>query len=160
MDTSTKPVSTQAIPPRQCNPPTPSSVIPYTNVFLEGAPKPNHVVLKAEVTSLRPGSITISDTFPELGVPSTEIPFDYAVYALGATMPSPLDLWGTDPRDTGNMEAHDAAQWEFHGTKANSIEWLKERQKVIQSPSSVLVVGGGALGIRASPLTVRLPNTS
>lgn len=132
-----------------------STVIPYTNVFLEGAPKPNHIVLKADVTSLRPGSVTVSEAFPELGVPSTEIPFDYAVYALGATMPAPLDLWGKDPREVGETLAQNMTNWEYRGTKPDGIEWLKERQKATRSPSSVLVVGGGALGIRRFP--VRFP---
>ncbi|KAJ3537521.1 hypothetical protein NMY22_g5553 [Coprinellus aureogranulatus] len=123
--------------------------IPYTNVFLEDESKPNHVAIKADVTALRPNSVTISRPFPELGIPSREIPFDYAVYALGGTMPAPLDPWGKDPRDDDALGASGTRmERPYDGTKMNSINWLQERQKVVKASSNILIVGGGALGIQ------------
>ncbi|TEB26391.1 FAD/NAD(P)-binding domain-containing protein [Coprinellus micaceus] len=122
--------------------------IPYTNVFLENdKPKrnPNHIFLKTEVTSIRPNHITISQPFPELGIDSTEIAFDYALYALGAHLPAPMDLWGRDPRE--DVKPGDEP-WTFNGFKNESCKWLQERQKAIEAAPTVLVVGGGALGIR------------
>lgn len=135
-----------SIQPTQANG-TPS-VIPYTNVFLENdKPKrnPNHIFLKTEVTSIRPNHITISQPFPELGIDSTEIAFDYALYALGAHLPAPMDLWGRDPRE--DVKPGDEP-WTFNGFKNESCKWLQERQKAIEAAPTVLVVGGGALGIR------------
>ncbi|TEB25768.1 FAD/NAD(P)-binding domain-containing protein [Coprinellus micaceus] len=122
--------------------------IPYTNVFLENdKPKrnPNHIFLKTEVTSIRPNHITISQPFPELGIDSTEIAFDYALYALGAHLPAPMDLWGRDPRE--DVKPGDEP-WTFNGFKNESCKWLQERQKAIEAAPTVLVVGGGALGIQ------------
>jgi hypothetical protein len=36
----------------------------------------------------------------------------------------------------------------YGGTKAEGIAWLKRKQRVVEEAASVLVVGGGALGIR------------
>lgn len=36
------------------------------------------------------------------------------------------------------------------GTKSESSRWLREAQKRIRSSTSVLIVGGGALGVRKS----------
>ncbi|KAF5339311.1 hypothetical protein D9611_009916 [Ephemerocybe angulata] len=121
--------------------------IPNTNVFGEGdTRKPNHITLKTTVTSIQPTHITVSDAFPELGIHSKEIAFDYAIYALGANLPAPLDLWGKDPREA--VKPGDEKVWTYNGTKSDGIAWLQERQKAIEAAPTVLVVGGGALGIQ------------
>ncbi|KAK0191874.1 hypothetical protein F5146DRAFT_1102169 [Armillaria mellea] len=86
--------------------------------------------------SLTAKSVTLSRSFPEHGIDTTEVLYDYAIYALGSHLPAPLDLW-----DTSEDRAYD-------GTKAKAIQWLKENQKVIERAGSVLIVGGGALGIQ------------
>lgn len=129
-----------------------SLVIPYTNVFLEGEDKrPNHIMIKTQILSIRPNSVTIADSFPELGIPTREIAFDYALYALGANLPAPMDLWGQDPRESiaGVSQAPEQRkEWTYNGFKTDGTAWLRERQKVIKAAPTVLVVGGGALGIR------------
>ncbi|KAJ2920509.1 hypothetical protein H1R20_g16586, partial [Candolleomyces eurysporus] len=121
--------------------------IPYTNVFHEDEKqKPTHIVLKTQVVRLRPHYVTISEPHPELGIPTAEIAFDYAIYALGAHLPAPLDLWGRDPR--ASVKAVDHKPWVYNGFKTDGTLWLKERQKVIEASPTVLVVGGGALGIQ------------
>ncbi|KAF6747531.1 hypothetical protein DFP72DRAFT_919548 [Ephemerocybe angulata] len=123
------------------------SFIPYTNVFLDGEnKKSNHIVLKTTVKAIRPNHITISEAFPELGIPSTDIAFDYAIYALGGHLPAPLDLWSKDPRDT--LKPGNEKVWTYNGLKSEGMAWLQERQKVIEASPTVLVVGGGALGIQ------------
>ena len=112
-------------------------VIPYTKVFLTESPKPEHIFLQAEVTELRPNNVTLSRSFPELGIPTTTLAFDYAIYALGSHLPPPLDLWGPP---TGKTQ--------YRGQKSEGCQWFKEKQQMIKDAPTVLVVGGGALGIR------------
>jgi hypothetical protein len=107
---------------------------------------------------------------PELGVGADGVlAFDYAVYALGSRLPEPLDLWGarslsfsSDRTSSSNSTCpsnfdantvngnHKPAilRAPYGGTKAEGIAWLKRKQRVIEEAASVLVVGGGALGIR------------
>jgi hypothetical protein len=72
--------------------------------------------------------------------------FEYAIYALGAKLPAPIDLWGAKgvfdkaaglPKDRAEI-----------GTREAGIEWLKDAQAQLEDVRSVLVAGGGALGIR------------
>lgn len=66
------------------------------------------------------------------------IQFDYCVYALGGTLSEPSDAWGDHGRNkTGGR-----------GTKKGGIEFLARQGKIIASAQQILVVGGGALGIR------------
>lgn len=83
--------------------------------------------------------MTLSRSFPEIGINSTTVAFDYAVYALGSQLPPPLDLWGSTANGV-----------KYTGEKIEGCAWFKEKQKFIKPVSSVLVVGGGALGIRTS----------
>jgi len=56
-----------------------------------------------------------------------------------------MDLWGIDPREE---RKEGEKEWVYHGWKTEGCEWLKERQKAISAAPTVLVVGGGALGVR------------
>lgn len=85
----------------------------------------------------------LSRAFPEHGIESDTLHFDYAVYALGSHLPSPLNLWHASP--DGKPAAHS-----YEGNKAEGIAWLRGKQRTIEDATSVLVVGGGALGIRMS----------
>jgi apoptosis-inducing factor 2 len=97
------------------------------------------------------------------------IPFDYCVYALGSRLPAPIDVWGEnenveefeenvdvlgEDEDEAEAEAVDDDRIKSKGkkgktgTKKEGIRWLKRGQKKIKDVNSVLVVGGGALGIR------------
>lgn len=67
------------------------------------------------------------------------IQFDYCVYALGGVLSEPSDAWG---------DAH--RQWKGRGTKQGGKDFLARQGKIIESAKSVIVVGGGALGIRKS----------
>ena len=83
--------------------------------------------LHASVTSLAPHSLTLDRAFPEVGVAESDrtLRFDFLIYALGSHLPAPIDLWGP-VADEDEDEDED-----------------------------VLVVGGGALGIRESlPIVV------
>ncbi|PBK88257.1 FAD/NAD(P)-binding domain-containing protein [Armillaria gallica] len=82
--------------------------IPYRSVFQP--PKDDRLVLHARVLFLTAKSVTLPRSFPEHGTDTTEVPYDYAIYALGSHLP--------------------------------------EKQKVVDQAASVLVIGGGALGIQ------------
>ncbi|PBK73897.1 FAD/NAD(P)-binding domain-containing protein [Armillaria solidipes] len=118
--------------------------IPTRNIFQ--LPDPSalspHIVLHAQVESFHPDHIILSRAFPEFGIHSTTLHYDYAVYALGSQLPDPVNLRG--PR----LDSKDKEGTECNGTKAEGISWLQSSQKVIAAAGSVLVVGGGALGIQ------------
>ncbi len=109
-------------------------VIPINNIFqLPPGTEHPHLTLHAHVKAFNPKFITLSRAFPEHGITTTSLEYDYAIYALGSLVPDPLNLWGSP---------------KFHGTKPESIDWLKDNQNVVRKSGSVLVVGGGALGVR------------
>jgi len=149
------------------------TVIPYDNIFhlnnssasTSGPPVPPistpHIHLHAHIKSLTPNSVTLSRSFPEHNIPTKTVHFDYAIYALGSHLPPPLDPWGSEPPFCGTslpvvpeMPLLSAEQkhpkCRYQGTKTEGIAWLKRNQKVVEDSASVLVVGGGALGIRMS----------
>lgn len=59
---------------------------------------------------------------------TTKIKFDYLIYAAGSIMPRPL--------------------WSNARTKKDGMRFLQDQQDVIRRASSILIVGGGALGIQ------------
>ncbi|RPD70120.1 iron uptake cluster protein [Lentinus tigrinus ALCF2SS1-7] len=140
--------------------------IPYNNVFAPppafDAPMPpltaplkptpivndsRQVFLHASITSLSPHSVTLDRAFPEFGVADSDrtLHFDYLVYALGSHLPSPINLWGPIPgEDVEKADVLDVSR----GTKRGGVAWLKRFHKRVERASSVLVVGGGALGIQ------------
>ncbi|KAF9257141.1 FAD/NAD(P)-binding domain-containing protein [Marasmius fiardii PR-910] len=120
--------------------------IPYTRVFWKNTPlrESPHILLHAHVVSVHPHHVILSKAFPEQGLPTTRVDFDYLVYALGSQLPDPLNLWGPSP----SASIVKIPNPSYNGTKKDSVAWLKQNQKVIEDSSSVLVVGGGALGIQ------------
>ena len=120
-------------------------VIPYDRTFWkvdQGSVAPpdgsQHVVLHATVTRLEEHSLTLSRAIPEAGFAEPKLSFDYLVYALGSHPPEPIDLWS--PLNVGSIP--------YDGTKPKGVQWMKAAQKRIEEAPSILVVGGGALGIR------------
>ncbi|KAG6887788.1 hypothetical protein C0992_010740 [Termitomyces sp. T32_za158] len=112
-------------------------VIPLSKVFL--SENPSHRCLHATVTSICTDSVTLSRAFPEHGLSSPVVRYDYLIYALGSVLPAPLDLWRTDPASKLPL---------YHGTKPQGIAWMKQHQEIVKDSQSVVVVGGGALGIQ------------
>ncbi len=127
--------------------------IPYDNIFggpsngqaAEPATSSRQILLHAHVTSLQSHSLTLSRAFPQYGIEG-DVPrlhFDYLVYALGSHLPAPINLWGP--------VGDEMAPLLDVGTKAGGIDWLKRFRSRIEQAGTVLVVGGGALGIREYP---------
>ncbi|KAF7985474.1 hypothetical protein HWV62_5243 [Athelia sp. TMB] len=109
--------------------------IPYTRIFQSD----RHIQLHARATALSPHAVTLSAACPERGL-SDVVHFDYAIYALGSHLPAPIDLWGAPP------SVKTAAP--YAGSKGEGVAWLRKHQKAVEAAESVLVVGGGALGIQ------------
>lgn len=158
------------------------AVIPYDNLFSNPS-NPSlsypHKRVHGTITSLHPHHVTYiphAKSGPTASTPSGSRPvktpeedilhFDYAVYALGSHLPSPIDLWGSPDTDLFSFNARSLACSElekgpqsthhnrpYSGTKLESISCLRSRQRRIEAAQHVLVVGGGALGIR-KPLFV------
>lgn len=86
--------------------------------------------------------------------------FEYAVYALGSHLPSPINPWG--PRDSDlSFKAQELVCSDlesvpqsanhartYTGMKQEGVSWARSCQRRIEAARQVLVVGGGALGIR------------
>ncbi|KAJ7760896.1 hypothetical protein DFH07DRAFT_771684 [Mycena maculata] len=118
--------------------------IPYDNIF--NAPEnaktdAKYTFIQAQIQSLSTHSVKLSRAFPEHGIETDTLHFDYAVYALGSHLPSPLNLWNSTPDEKSPLHA-------YGGTKAESIAWIKRKQHTIEDAGSILIVGGGALGIQ------------
>ncbi|KAG8739616.1 hypothetical protein FRC10_005387 [Ceratobasidium sp. 414] len=128
--------------------------VPYTSLF--GSAPHHHTVIHGTITRLERNRVTYTPAaydHDRRGEKST-LEFEYAVYALGARLPAPIDLWGTTnvfgPPESGATLNLDAVKLEMSevGTKRGGIEWLKKAQRRTAGVSSVLIVGGGALGIQ------------
>ncbi|KAJ6550864.1 hypothetical protein DFH09DRAFT_1168472 [Mycena vulgaris] len=120
--------------------------IPSDNIFKlpeDTEDAAQHVFLHTQVHALTAHTVTLLRAFPEHGISTRELQFDYAVYALGSHLPPPLDLWGAHPKAQDGPPAAP-----YGGTKSEAIAWLKAAQGAIAAARSILVVGGGALGIQ------------
>ncbi len=124
-------------------------VIAYNNLYQPKLKSPTtsnpshpHLILHATVRALSPQSVMLSRAFPEQGIPDAKLDFDYLVYALGSHLPQPIDLWAKEGSAI------------YGGTKSEGVDWMKRAQTRIEQAPSVLVVGGGALGIRKSPHSI------
>lgn len=109
---------------------------------------PCRIWVRGTVTSLRPNSITYQpindpDTPSRIIGEAAEggqrsLAFDYLIYCLGARLPRPVDVWGEVT----------AMPRTVPGGKRHGIEYMNEQSRTIESKQRIVVVGGGALGIR------------
>ncbi|KAJ3980893.1 FAD/NAD-binding domain-containing protein [Lentinula detonsa] len=103
--------------------------------------------LHALVRSVHSSYVVLDRSFPDRGILTSELHFDYLIYALGSRLPAPLDLWGSHPQSGNTLKDAEVLK-PYTGTKQDGIAWLKAHQEVIKNSESILVVGGGALGIQ------------
>lgn len=108
----------------------------------------SHVRVQATIASIDNHHITISPNLPDHKLRQSSIDFDYAVYALGSHLPSPIDLWSHKRECGAKPSLKSPGIPTYGGTKSEGIASLQERQKRVEAARSVLVVGGGALGIQ------------
>jgi NADH dehydrogenase FAD-containing subunit len=136
--------------------------IPLTGVF--GPQSHPHRFIHGTVTGLSAHSVTVAPALPDehtglhddvqedVAGPSC-VAFDYAIYALGSKLPAPIDLWSKPEDPEHKASEHDNDEDVIVparkiGTKVEGVSWLQASQERIAKAPSVLVVGGGALGIR------------
>ncbi|KAI8270676.1 hypothetical protein K4K58_008504 [Colletotrichum sp. SAR11_239] len=98
--------------------------IPYTAAFSKSSDPSRHQVIQARAKSLRPNSVILDREWQGSG----EIPFEYLVVTTGTRLPSP----GTMPGDD----------------KPSSVDTLRAHQQAVQKASSVILIGGGAVGVQ------------
>jgi NADH dehydrogenase FAD-containing subunit len=98
--------------------------IPFSAVFADTPGPPRHQVARARAVSLQPHSLTLDREWQG----SRTIPFDFLVVATGTRLAAP----GTMPDDD----------------KLPSTRYLQTHQAAIQSAQSIVVIGGGAVGVQ------------
>lgn len=126
--------------------PLPPALAPNT-LDLSTSP---HRQIQALITGLTANSVTFTtakdgsfDDIDLLDPPADRvetIEFEYCVYALGGALSEPSDAWGD----------HERHGHRGRGSKAGGIAFLGRMGKVVEKANSIIVVGGGALGIRES----------
>ncbi|KAF9787765.1 hypothetical protein BJ322DRAFT_1045036 [Thelephora terrestris] len=139
--------------------------IPYTKLFKPKAcpgrapatdlPESvkGHDFIHANVTSVEAHRINFTrlSTRPcDLDAPSY-VDFDYLVYALGSHLPAPINIWSPSRSvgpGTPNGSQDSLLLDEHDGTKTKSRQWLRTAHSRIKAATSILVVGGGALGVQ------------
>jgi hypothetical protein len=74
------------------------------------------------------------------------IEFDYCVYALGSGMPDPVNVW-EEHAGLPDGVAGDHAERGL-GSKKGGVRWMQRKAESFERAKRVIIVGGGALGIR------------
>ncbi|KAF9652776.1 hypothetical protein BDM02DRAFT_3266130 [Thelephora ganbajun] len=140
--------------------------IPYTKLFKPKAcpgcapatdlPEPVqcHDFIHANVTSIEAHRVNFArlSTRPcDVDTPSY-VDFDYLVYGLGSRLPAPINIWSPS-RSIGPGTPNDSQESlllddDHDGTKTKSRQWLRTAHHRIKAATSVLVIGGGALGVQ------------
>lgn len=103
------------------------------------------VWIHGNVSSLSSHSVTftrLSSDDPDRPAGGIEtMDFDYLIYSLGASLPSPVDVWGIE---ASGLSIEGVPM----GCKTRGVGYMQQRAETMKRAKSVLVVGGGALGIR------------
>ncbi|KAL1405183.1 hypothetical protein Q8F55_008808 [Vanrija albida] len=98
--------------------------VPFSGVFASSPNPELHAVVRARVVSLAPGRALLDREWAG----AAEIPFDYVVVATGTRLTPP-----------GSMPSDD---------KGPAVAYFRDYQARVRSADSVVLVGGGAVGIQ------------
>lgn len=100
------------------------------------------------------GSTTTLGTYDFEG-PEETIDFEFCIYALGSGMPDPCNVWSEHPNLPPGIDNDEHLRG--LGSKKCGITWMEQRARDRKDAKRILVVGGGALGIRkcSAPVTQR-----
>lgn len=98
--------------------------IPYSGVYARSPTKDLHRIVQAKVVSLRARELTLDREWQG----SRQLSFDYLVAATGTRLASP-----------GSMPADD---------KAPAADYLRAYNQGVRQARSVILVGGGAVGVQ------------
>lgn len=144
-------------PKASSDPLTPPQTPPAESATLpdEFAARSRHQFIQAcvtkltsrEVTFIRPTQQASSSnptaenmTYGEFDGVEETIKFDYLLYALGSTLPDPVNVW--QPIDEGAVDEERKP-----GTKKRGLRFMKLQKEKFKQADRILIVGGGALGI-------------
>jgi NADH dehydrogenase FAD-containing subunit len=97
------------------------------------------------------GSSTTVETYDFEG-PEETLNFDYCIYALGSGMPDPCNVWSEHPNLPPGIDNDEHLRGK--GSKKCGVTWMEEKAKDRRDAKRILIVGGGALGIRQSTLSI------
>ncbi|EED17576.1 Amid-like NADH oxidoreductase, putative [Talaromyces stipitatus ATCC 10500] len=100
--------------------------IPYTGVFNSLPNSSSHAVVQARVLSVQPQYVKLDREWQG----SNQIPFEYLTIATGTTLAEP-----------GTIK---------HDDKVSSVQYLQRHQEQVKKANSILIVGGGALGVQVA----------
>ncbi|KAJ5602238.1 hypothetical protein N7510_011772 [Penicillium lagena] len=98
--------------------------IPYSGIFSDVPNPAAHSVVQARVLSVKPQHVELDREWQG----SKEIAFDYVVLATGTRLAQPA-----------GMKADD---------KISSVKYLQQHQAEVQRSQSIMIVGGGAVGVQ------------
>ncbi|OKO98659.1 Apoptosis-inducing factor -like protein [Penicillium subrubescens] len=98
--------------------------IPYSGLFSSATNPAAHDVVQARVTSIQKDYIELDREWQG----SKQIPFDYVVVATGTRLSKPAAM--------------------EHDDKQSSVEYLQKHQADVKRSKSILIVGGGAVGVQ------------
>jgi pyruvate/2-oxoglutarate dehydrogenase complex dihydrolipoamide dehydrogenase (E3) component len=98
--------------------------IPYSGIFHDSPNPTSHGVVQARVLSVKPTHIELDREWNG----SNHISFDYVVVATGTRLSKPAAMENDD--------------------KQSSVNYLQKHQVGVKRSQSVLIVGGGAVGVQ------------
>ena len=98
--------------------------IPYSGVFENATGGSNHAVVQARVTDVQTDTVAIDRQFEGKSL----IPFEYLVIATGTRLTQPSGMPSDD--------------------KTECVNYLRSHQTQAQKAKSIVLVGGGAVGVQ------------
>ncbi|PYH40812.1 amid-like NADH oxidoreductase [Aspergillus saccharolyticus JOP 1030-1] len=98
--------------------------IPYTRLFVSSPNSTQHAVVQARVLSVQPQHINLDRAWQG----QNQIPFEYLVVATGTRLAEPAAMRDED--------------------KGSSVQYLQKHQADVKNAKSVVIVGGGAVGVQ------------
>ncbi|KAN0063626.1 cytochrome b [Thecaphora frezii] len=114
--------------------------IPYIHIFKSALTQTHqHRLIQANVVAIDADNKRVAYRRIEQGEEKQVewLGWEYLVYALGSHLPDPINVWSKS-----------RAGSEHDGSKKMGIQWLRDAQRRIEQANSVVVVGGGALGVQ------------
>lgn len=118
--------------------------IPYTNMFKPAlALRDQHLLLHANVLQLDQENRRVSyELIDDKAAGVQWLQWDYLVYALGSHLPDPINVW------SGSGSGSEQVGRQHDGSKVLGVKWLSDAQDRIEQAKSIVIVGGGALGVQ------------
>ncbi|OCF55817.1 hypothetical protein L486_06570 [Kwoniella mangroviensis CBS 10435] len=152
----------------------PKAYIPYTHIFDEAESSTSSSGKPLTPPTTPPASVSTLDGSDHHSLPLSiatckksrhqfiqgsieTFQFDYCVYALGASMPSPVNVWSKIIHSS-EVKGEDELE-DISGTKRHGVRWMEESAERLKKAQHVVVVGAGAMGIQfASDLKYLYPS--